>query len=256
MISESLLVNINNNTFSETQLVLEDFEMNYEDALNLVNVIKLNKYIKKIFFGAVNIVDKEAAALFASLTNIDEIIFIEGSITDAAARELLKSQVKVLWLEAASLTDACLEGIEDNKTLIELSLSRNNFTVRGIEMLSRNRNIKNLDLSCCLIRDNCIAQLVTMKSLEAVNLRDNMITDVGFKILNDSSIREINLEQNNNNNCVEKITPDRLQYRCSLKATFPAFEASKKPETKEAVEKEVLVEVEMPAKRLQGSPGA
>src|ERR1700733_10805885 len=253
-ITEQLLLEIRTNSFVENELMVGGPDVHNEDILKLLNALKLNNRIKKIVFLEIEAIDEECFTLLASLTNLETIIFSESYLTNSGARELLKSKVKSLYLNSNNLNDTCLEGIEDNKTLIELSLCANEFTDSGIEMLSNNKSIKILMLAQCYLYDNSTPYLGAMKSLEILDLDHNMITDVGFKNLNESNIKEIYLGKNWNENLIEKITPERLQLRERAKqpSPTPAFEARKKREKlerKEEVEKEETEQVEVSSKR-------
>lgn len=259
-ISERLITEIHSNAFYSNQLILNGPEIHHEDMIRLVDSIKLNKYIKKIYFAEIESIDEESIRLLASLANLEEIYAVDANITDVVARELLKSKVKTLYIDANFLTDACLEGIENNKTLIKLSLSCNKITDKGAEMISRNSTIKELHLMQCFLEDGCAIPLAAMKSLEKLDLRINTITDVGFNILYNSNIREIDLCQNWNENRIEKITPERLQLRerAERPSPTPAFEISKKrekPERKDQAEKEEAEQVEASSKRLKTFTG-
>lgn len=259
-ISEKLITEIHGGTFCSHQLILDGPKIHHKNIVRLVDAIKLNNNIKKIFLGEIESIDEESVKLLASLTNLEEISAIDAYITDMGARELLKSKVKVLCLKANSLTDACLEEIGNNKTLIKLSLSCNKITDKGAEMISRNSTIKELHLMQCFLEDGCAAPLAAMKSLEKLDLRTNMITNVGFNILYNSNIREIDLGQNWNENHIEKITPERLKLRehAKLPSPTPAFEISKKrekPERKDQAEKEETEQVEASSKRLKTFTG-
>lgn len=265
-ISEHLLLEIRTNSFVENELMISGSDFSNEDMLKLLNALKLNNRIKKIIFWEIERIDEEYFTLLASLTNLETIIFSESYLTNSGARELLKSKVKSLYLNSNNLNDTCLEGIEDNKTLIELSLCANEFTEIGIEMLSKHKSIKKLMLAQCNLHDSSTPYLCAMKSLEILDLDHNMITDVGFKNLNDSNIKEIYLGSNWNDNLIKHITPERLQLReCAKRPSpTPAFEASKKreklerekPERKEQAEKEAAdAEVEASSKRLKPFTG-
>lgn len=247
-ISENLLAEISNNDFTDAQLVLDGPGIHAEDMFKLVSAVKLNKYIKKIFLGGVESIDEESLKLLTSLNDLEEITIIDCGVTDLGVRELLKSKVKALYLSSNYLSDVCLEGIENNKTLIKLSLTANIITDKGIEIISKNQAIQELYLRQNQLTDSCAAPLASMKSLERVDLSVNRITDIGLKILNESNIREVDLDGSWNKDGIKKLTSERFQLRDRSQPAFPtsAFEVSKKPERKEEVEKE---EVEVPSKR-------
>lgn len=260
-ISEQLLLEIRTNAFTSNELEIDGGVIAHEDMTRLVDAIKLNKHIKKFILMEIESINEKSLKLLTSLTNLEEIIAMDACVTDAVARELLRSKVKALYLDANSLTDACLEGIENNKTLITLKLCGNRFTRRGIEILAKNETIKELFLSQCGgLDDICVTYLARMQSLEKLDLSNNNTTDVGFKVLYDSNIKEVNLSGNWNENRIKKITPERLQLRERAKRSSPtpAFEISKKrekPERKDQAEKKETEQVEASSKRLKTFTG-
>jgi hypothetical protein len=207
-ITEDLLKQIKEDTFTQEVLDISGQSIKCEDFANLVDAISSNTHVKCVSFSSSDIGDREVELL--SRVNLEEIHVNDTRLTNCGAKILLKSPfAKLLSLEANSLSDEAFEEIGENVTLHQLNLSFNAITSEGAKFISKNRTIKTLLLRQNLLNDECTEHFASMESLEKLDLHTNMITEVGTQILYNSHINEINLTQNWNKGR-SRIGPERF----------------------------------------------
>lgn len=204
---KQLLQQIENNSFTDNELEIiddsddfneeeEDEKIGDEGAVFLSRALAKNSYIKIVKLIFQNIGDKGAQAL-ATVENIEELYLGENNIKLAGTKALARTNLKILSLDdnsicineefepaAAESIGDTIEAFIENKTIIELDLSKNGIPNENIaQLINRNTIIKKLLIYSSYLTDKALKYIEHNKTVEYLNVSNNNISDKGAEYI-------------------------------------------------------------------------
>jgi hypothetical protein len=176
-ISDKLIKEIEEGTYKEFQLKLNNQDITYKDIEKLVPAIKKNPHIKILSLHE-NQIGKKSAKLLATIDNIFELDVSYTNIRDEGAQYLFKSTIAYIDLGGNSITDKGLNGIESNNTLRQLDIYPSAITEKGIDLILKNKSLDTLHIKYSAIKDiEAVRQkLSTHHSLQKVIIEGGNLT--------------------------------------------------------------------------------
>jgi len=106
---------------------------------------------------------------------------------------LARTNVAELTLSQYGLTDADMQYIAKIKSLIDLNISRNNVSNRGIAYLANHPSLRLLTLSGTLVDDSCIDTIKTIRGLYHLDIEDTQLSDNGIKGLKNTKLSSLSI---------------------------------------------------------------
>lgn len=170
-IDVSLLLNIEQNRFTDSKLSLVENGLTDDDIIALVKAIKNNTHIQELDLS----VNKITARGVKSLATLDFLIILNVSannIGPEGAKFLAKSNLQKLDISANPIGNSAGE-FSLSTHLVELIATECNITDVGAQRLFQSVYIRILDLSTNLIKGTSLEQIPSNVSLTELNLSQN-----------------------------------------------------------------------------------